>query len=83
MHLAAFAGKFPGDGYIDARHARPPAGDFLDPNLGRFPLIRTSQGASIGQSSAINFYIASTCGLLGKNPTETALVLQFSGHVQV
>ena len=31
MHLAAFAGKFPGDGYIDARHARPPAGPWKIP----------------------------------------------------
>ena len=28
--FAAFAGKFPGDDYIDARHSRPPAGDLLD-----------------------------------------------------
>ena len=75
--FAAFAGKFPGDDYIDARHSRPPAGDLLDANLGRFPLICTSAGVSIGQSSAVHFYIASLCGLLGSNATETALVLSF------
>ena len=83
-HFAAFAGKFPFDGgYIDARHSRPPADNSLDANLGRFPLIQTSHGISIGQSSAINFYIASMCGLLGKNATETACVLSFSSHIQV
>ena len=83
-HFAAFAGKFPFDGgYIDARHSRPPADNSLDANLGRFPLIQTSHGTSIGQSSAINFYIASMCGLLGKNATETACVLSFSSHIQV
>jgi hypothetical protein len=80
--FTAFAGKFPGDDYIDARHSRPPAGDLLDANLGRFPLICTSAGVSIGQSSAINFYIASLSGLLGSNATETALVLSFSAHIQ-
>ena len=83
-HFAAFAGKFPAEGaYIDARHSRAPAGDLLDANLGRFPLIQTSQGFSIGQSSAINYYIASICGLLGKSAAETALVLSFCAHVQV
>lgn len=82
-HLAALAGKFPAEGaYIDARHSRAPAGDLLDANLGRFPLIQTSQGVSIGQSSAINYYIASICGLLGKSAAETALVLSFCAHVQ-
>lgn len=83
-HFAALAGKFPAEGaYIDARHSRAPAGDLLDANLGRFPLIQTSQGVSIGQSSAINYYIASICGLLGKSAAETALVLSFCAHVQV
>jgi hypothetical protein len=83
-HFAALAGKFPAEGaYIDARHSRAPAGDLLDANLGRFPLIQTSEGVSIGQSSAINYYIASICGLLGKCAAETALVLSFCAHVQV
>ncbi len=84
MHFAAFAGKFPSEGaYSDARHSRPLAGDFLDANLGRFPLIQTPQGVAIGQSSAINYYVASVCGLMGETATEAALVLSFSAHVQV
>jgi hypothetical protein len=69
-NFAALADKFPGIGYVDMRHSRPPTGDFL-------------QGVSIGQSCAINYYVASICNLLGKNSTETALVLSFSAHVQV
>jgi glutathione S-transferase len=82
-NFAALADKFPGIGYVDMRHSRPPTGDFLQANLGRFPLIQTLQGVSIGQSCAINYYVASICNLLGKNSTETALVLSFSAHVQV
>jgi hypothetical protein len=74
--------KFPGVDFIDARHSRPPPGNVLDANLGRFPLIQTSQGVAIGQSRAINYYIANICDLLGDNPTQTALVLAFSEHIQ-
>jgi hypothetical protein len=81
-YFAALSGKFPGDDFIDNRLSRPPSGNVLDANLGRFPLIQTSQGVAIGQSRAINFYVANICDMLGDNPTETALVLSFSEHVQ-
>jgi hypothetical protein len=45
-------------------------------------VIQTPQGVAIGQSNAINYYVASICGLLGKNATETALVLSFAAHIQ-
>lgn len=81
-YFAALSGKFPGDDFIDTRHSHPPLGNVLDANLGRFPVIQTSQGVAIGQSRAINFYVANICDMLGDNPTETALVLSFSEHLQ-
>ena len=39
-------------------------------------------GVSIGQSTAINYYIAAHCNLLGSNPAEAASILAFGEHIK-
>jgi len=46
----------------------------LDINMGRLPMIKTPAG-SIGQSKGINSYLATTLGLNGANPFETAKIV--------
>ena len=75
----AIAGKFPGEGYEDGRFSAPPEG--LEANLGRMPICATPEG-SIGQSSAINFYVASECGLMGSNTLEAAQIISICEHVK-
>jgi len=76
--LLAIAGKFPGQ-YVDGRFSAP-EGD-LAANLGRMPLL-TVDGGSVGQSAAINFYIASTNNLLGSNPLEAAQIIAIAEHLK-
>jgi len=74
----AIGGKFPGD-YEDGRFSEPPAG--LEANLGRMPVCSTPVG-SIGQSTAINFYVASENGLMGSSVLEAAQILAVTEHVK-
>jgi hypothetical protein len=57
-------------------HPPPPQGDALNANLGRLPICITEDGQAIGQSAAINYYIASQCGnpcrLHRRSPASTA-----------
>ena len=78
--MLALAGKFPGD-YVDGRHSSNPEGTVLDANLGRMPVLKTPEGAVIGQSSAINYYLATTLGMLGSNPVEAAKILSLSASL--
>ena len=52
----------------------------------RVPLSRsalaTVDGASIGQSVAINHFIAQHTGLLGANPVEASQILSFGEHIK-
>lgn len=77
--MLAISGKFPPADYSDNRHQAPPEG--LTANLGRMPLL-TVGDAAIGQSSAINFYVAHEAGLLGSNAVETAQILSIGAHLQ-
>lgn len=77
--MLAIAGKFPGTDYVDGRHSAPP--DNLEANLGRMPIINTPSG-SIGQSSAINFYIATENGLMGSSTFEAAQIISISEHIK-
>ena len=57
-------------------------GDTLDCNLGRMPVLTTG-GVSVGQSGAVNYYIAATHGFLGDgSPLEGALVMQTMEHLR-
>merc|ERR1711998_754259 len=53
----------------------------LDSNLGRLPVLNCAEGA-IGQSAAINYYVASECGLLGASTFEAAQILAFAEHIK-
>ena len=53
----------------------------LETNLGRMPVIHTEHG-SIGQSSAINFYIATENGLMGSSSFEAAQIISISEHIK-
>ena len=55
-------------------------GNLMDANLGRVPLLESAQG-SIGQSAAINFYVASECGLMGTSSFEAAQIVNFNEHL--
>lgn len=77
--LLAIAGKFPGDDYTDGRFSEPPAG--LEGNLGRMPVVAVGE-ASIGQSAAINYYLAAENNLLGSNNLEAAQILAIGEHVK-
>jgi glutathione S-transferase len=76
--LLAIAGKFPGD-YTDGRFEAPAEG--LDANLGRMPVIDVGSN-SIGQSAAINFFIASENGLMGSNNLEAAQIISIQEHIK-
>jgi glutathione S-transferase len=77
--MLAVAGKFPGADYVDGRFSGPPEG--LEANLGRMPILERD-GQSVGQSAAINFYVASEFGLLGANAMEAARILSIQEHVK-
>jgi len=76
--LLAIAGKFPGD-YEDGRFSAPPEG--LTANLGRMPVLSVGED-SIGQSAAINFYVASENGLMGSSTMEAAKIIMISEHLK-
>ena len=78
----AIAGKFPGAGYTDNRYSGTEGhGNKFDANLGRMPICETELGSSIGQAKAINFYVASECGLMGVSTFQTAQILSFVEHI--
>ena len=68
-------------GYTDSRFSAPPGGSELNANLGRLPILECAEG-SIGQSAAINYYVAQKTGLLGSNPFEASQIISFSEHMK-
>ncbi len=76
--MLAISGKFPGEGYTDGRH-KTPTGNLV-PNLGRMPILEID-GQSLGQSAAINYYIASENGLMGSNTWEAAQIIAIHEHL--
>jgi hypothetical protein len=89
--MLALSGLFPG-AYIDGRYTtdNPPTGgagamsevaDKLSWNLGRMPLVKGEDG-EVGQSVAINYYVAAKLGLLGDSVIETAHILFDPGAPQ-
>lgn len=75
----AIAGKTNGAGMTDNRHGAPEGFDFAC-NMGRMPVAECAQG-SIGQSLAINFFVASECGLMGSSTFEAAKIMEVGEHV--
>lgn len=78
--LLAISGKFPGADYEDGRFSAPPDCN-LEQNLGRMPLVSIGD-ESVGQSGAINFLIASECGLMGSSTMDAAHILSISEHLK-
>lgn len=78
----AVAGRFPGEDYVDARCSGDPStmGN-LDMNLGRMPILETAEG-SIGQSSAITYYVAQLNNQLGDNALQAGQILSFVEHIE-
>jgi len=83
MEVPRFCFAIAGKEYEDWRCEGGTAdlGNSLDCNLGRLPTIACGEG-SIGQSAAINFYIASECGLMGSNTFEAAKIIEFGEHIK-
>ena len=83
--LFATAGLFPGSGFDDVRMTRPEfaaakgKGD-LAQNLDRLPVLNHN-GAVIGQSGAINRYLARRLGLVGTSEVEAAQVDALTEHI--
>lgn len=88
--MLAIAGKFPGKGYIDKRVTTDPMESYgegvefvapyasvagtLDSNLGRLPILGVGN-ENIGQSAAIDFYLATTLGFLGDSALQGAQIM--------
>lgn len=53
----------------------------LTANLGRMPILEVD-GESIGQSAAINFYVAAELGLMGDTPLEGAKIVMIQEHLK-
>ena len=66
--------------FTDGRHSEMTGDDKC--NLGRMPNIEVDGVGSIGQSAAINFYVASQCNLLGDNAFETAKIIELTEHLR-
>jgi glutathione S-transferase len=76
--LLAIGGKFPGD-YVDGRYEGP-TGNLVQ-NLGRMPVLEVGEN-SIGQSAAINYYLATELGLMGSNTLEAAQIISVAEHLK-
>lgn len=70
-----------GKSYNDVRISDPGSAGDMSANLGRVPICETAEG-SIGQSAAINFYVASINGLMGSTPLESAQIIAFEEHLR-
>ena len=83
MEVPRFCLAIAGKEYEDWRctNGTGDLGNTLDSNLGRLPTINCAEG-TVGQSAAINFYIASECGLMGSSTFEAAKIIEFSEHIK-
>jgi len=89
MMLAA-KGKYPGD-YEDGRYTTDtPYGvtksysllkDKMNSNLGRMPVM-SAEGSFIGQSCAINYYVAKSLGMMGSSDLEAAQIISIQEHLR-
>ena len=79
--MLALSNKFPGEGYTDGRfQAAPESG--LEANLGRMPVLSLESGESVGQSAAINYFVAAENGFMGANNLEGAQIIAISEHLK-
>ena len=96
--LLAIGGFFPQDGdYVDGRYTTDVATgvedgprkraayndikDTLASNLGRMPVCATPAG-DVGQSAAINYYLATELGLMGAGALEGATIVSIQEHLK-
>jgi len=78
--MLAYAGKFASKGdFKDNRLSVPP--ENLEANLGRMPTLDVGD-AHIGQSNAINYYVAAEHGLLGSSHVDAARILSIQEHAK-
>ena len=94
--LLALRGKYASNGdFIDGRYTTDKDHvdgktqfDFADvsnsltANLGRMPVLTHPGVGDVGQSAAINFYVASELGLMGANNFEAAFILMIQEHIK-
>ena len=96
--LLAIRGHFPQDGdYVDGRYTTDVATgvedgprkraayndikNSLGSNLGRMPVLSTPAG-DVGQSAAINYYLAAELGLMGGSALEGAAIVSIQEHLK-
>jgi len=56
-------------------------GHRLDANLGRLPVLEVPAQGTVGQSAAINYYVAAENGMMGVNHFEAAQILAINEHL--
>ena len=54
----------------------------LPANLGRLPVISYNDNFTLGQSTAINFYLANKLNLMGDSLEESAKIIEFTEHLK-
>eukprot|EP00873_Tetraselmis_striata_P041943 jgi/Tetstr1/462207/TSEL_007270.t1 len=67
---------------VEARHAEDKEAGAFSSNLGRLPLLRLPDGASIGQSKAIERLVARELGLMGGSEVEAAQIDAYCEHLR-
>jgi glutathione S-transferase len=83
METARMMCAISGTDFEDQRHGAPCTdAAVVDANLGRMPALVTPAGVAIGQSGAINFYIAQTQGFLGSSAEEAATILSWADSLK-
>merc|ERR1712032_1738829 len=68
-------GRYTTDPPYDNVKSRDEIVDTLDCNLGRMPVLTVDDSVHIGQSMAINYYIATELGMMGSSNEEAAQII--------
>jgi len=89
--LLAANNKFPPADYDDGRYSTDDSygpvksydlvKDKMDCNMGRMPVM-SQDGKFVGQSVAINYYIAKQTGMMGANDFEAAQIISLQEHLR-
>jgi len=77
--MIATAGLF--DSVKDSRFAQSSDAGDVACNLGRMPVLAVGED-SVGQSAAINYYVATELGFMGNNSLEAAQIISFQEHIR-
>lgn len=74
-------GRYTTDPPYDNVKSRDEIVDTLDCNLGRMPVLTVDDSVHIGQSNAINYYVATELGMMGSSNEEAAQIICIREHL--